>query len=98
MIEVRQTLEFQAWRARLKDAKARAAIARRIVRIQAENFGDLKYIGDGVSELRIDFGPGYRIYLHRRGDMLVILLCGGDKASQKADIIRAKAMVADLET
>jgi putative addiction module killer protein len=74
MIEVRQTIEFQAWRTRLKDEKAKAAIARRVLRIQAGNFGDVKYIGDGVSELRIDFGPGYRVYLHRRGEVWVILL------------------------
>jgi putative addiction module killer protein len=97
MIEVRQTIEFQAWRTRLKDEKAKAAIARRVLRIQAGNFGDVKYIGDGVSELRIDFGPGYRVYLHRRGEVWVILLCGGDKGSQSGDIRRAKALVADLE-
>jgi putative addiction module killer protein len=97
MIEVRQTIEYQAWRTRLKDEKAKAAIARRILRLQAGNFGDVKYIGDGVSELRIDFGPGYRVYLHRRGEVWVILLCGGDKGSQSGDIRRAKALVADLE-
>jgi putative addiction module killer protein len=97
MIEVRQTIEFQAWRRRLKDEKAKAAIARRILRIQAGNFGDVKFIGDGVSELRIDFGPGYRVYLHRRGDVWVVLLCGGDKGSQGGDIRRAKTLVADLE-
>ena len=77
--------------------RARAAIARRIVRLQSGNFGDLKYLGDGVSELRVNFGPRYRVYLHRRGDVVVILLCGGDKSSQNADISRAKALVADLE-
>jgi putative addiction module killer protein len=97
MIEVRQTLDFQAWRMRLRDGKGRAAIARRILRVQAGNFGDMKYLGDGVSELRIDVGPGYRVYLHRKGEIVVILLCGGDKGSQGADIRRAKALAADLE-
>jgi putative addiction module killer protein len=97
MIEVRQTIEFQAWRGRLRDLRARAAIARRILRLQTGNFGDVKYLGDGVSELRIDFGPGYRVNLHRRGDVVVVLLCGGDKGSQSADISRARALGADLE-
>jgi putative addiction module killer protein len=97
MIEIRQTLEFQAWRVNLQDLRGRAAIARRILRIQAGNFGDVKYIGEGVSELRVNFGPGYRVYLHRRGNLLVILLCGGDKSSQGADIRRAKTMIAELE-
>ena len=97
MIEVRQTLDFQAWRVGLRDLRARSAIARRILRIQAGNFGDVKYISDGVSELRVDYGPGYRIYLHRGGSILVILLCGGDKSSQDADIRRAKEMLAKLE-
>jgi putative addiction module killer protein len=97
MVEIRQTLEFQAWRLSLRDLRVRAAIARRILRVEAGNFGDVKYLGEGVSELRIDHGPGYRVYLHRRGSVVVILLCGGDKGSQEADIKRAKAMAADLE-
>ena len=97
MIEIRQTLDFQAWRTGLRDLRARAAIARRILRIQAGNFGDVKYIGAGVSELRVDFGPGYRVYLHRRGNIVIVLLCGGDKSAQNADIRRAKALVAELE-
>ena len=81
----------------LKDGRARAAIAKRMVRIQAGNFGDAKYLGDGVSELRFDLGPGYRVYFHRRGDVVVILLCGGDKKTQSADIEKAKAMIPELE-
>ena len=97
MLEIRQTLVFQEWRESLKDGRARAAIAKRMVRIQAENFGDAKYLGDGVSELRFDLGPGYRVYFHRRGDVVVILLCGGDKKTQAADIEKAKAMIPELE-
>lgn len=97
MIEIRQTIIFQEWRESLKDGRARAAIARRIIRIQAGNFGDAKYIGDGVSELRFDLGPGYRVYFHRRGDIVVILLCGGDKQTQASDIEKAKAMIPELE-
>ena len=97
MIEIRQTLIFQEWRESLKDGRARAAIARRMIRIQAGNFGDAKYLGDGVSELLFDLGPGYRVYFHRRGDVVVILLCGGDKKTQASDIEKAKAIVPELE-
>jgi putative addiction module killer protein len=97
MIEIRQTLEFRSWRETMHDDKAKAALARRIVRLQAGLLGDVKYPGDGLSELRLDIGPGYRVYLHRRGDVMVILLCGGDKRGQAADIRRAKAMISDLE-
>ena len=81
----------------MRDDKAKAALARRVVRLQAGLLGDIKYLGDGLSELRLDIGPGYRVYLHRRGDVVIILLCGGDKRSQTADIRRAKAMIRDLE-
>ena len=69
---------------------------RRIERAQAGNLGDVKALGDGVSEMRIHYGAGYRLYLARRGERLVILLCGGDKASQAADIRTAKAMAREL--
>lgn len=72
-------------------------IGQRIARVQIGLFGDVKPVGEGLSELRIDHGPGYRIYLARRGDLLVILLCGGDKGSQSRDIARAKAMAVQLE-
>ena len=97
MIEVRQTAAFKAWFARLRDIRAQAQIVRRIERAQAGNLGDVKAIGDGVSEMRIHHGPGYRLYLARRGARLVVLLCGGDKGSQAADIRRAKAMARELE-
>lgn len=92
MIEVRQTASFRDWLFKLKDTNAVARIQIRIRRLSLGNFGDVKPVGEGVSELRIDYGPGYRVYLIRRGDAVVVLLCGGDKRSQDADISRAKAM------
>ncbi len=97
MIEVRQTEIFAAWLDGLSDTRAKERIAQRIVRLEAGLVGDVKSIGDGVSELRVDYGPGYRLYFARRGRLLVILLCGGDKASQRRDIRMAKAMARELE-
>jgi putative addiction module killer protein len=92
MIEVRQTAVFANWIRSLKDAKTAAKIAQRIVRLQSGLLGDVKPVGDGVSELRIDYGPGFRLYFVRKGKALVVLLCGGDKSTQKADIKRAKEL------
>lgn len=97
MIEVRQTEEFSKWLQGLRDERARARIAERLLRVEAGNFGDAKPVGDGLSELRIDYGPGYRVYFVRRGPVLVILLCGGDKRTQAADIKRAKRTARKLE-
>ena len=97
MLEVRRTAEFMEWIGALRDVPARARIAKRIDRIALGNFGDAKSVGDGVSELRFTFGPGYRVYHARRGDVVVILLCGGDKDSQERDIERAKAMAKEIE-
>ena len=97
MIEIRQTLLFQNWRLRLKDTRIKVAIAKRIVRIQSGNFGDVKYLGEGLSELRFDLGPGYRLYFHRRGDVTIILLCAGSKRTQTSDIEKAKKMISELE-
>jgi putative addiction module killer protein len=97
MIEVRQTEEFSKWLHGLRDDRARARIAERLLRVQAGNFGDVKPVGDSVSELRIDYGPGYRVYFVRRGPVVIVLLCGGDKRTQTADIKRAKRMVRELE-
>ena len=97
MIEVRRSAEFIDWLTRLRDVSARARIAKRIDRIAQGNFGDAKSVGNGVSELRFTFGPGYRVYYTRRGDVVVILLCGGDKASQSRDIERAMAMAQEIE-
>jgi putative addiction module killer protein len=92
MIEVRQTKIFMEWRAGLRDAVARKRIGARIDQLSFGNFGDAKPVGEGVSELRLDFGPGYRIYFVQRGDVLVILLCGGDKSTQARDIAKAKQL------
>jgi putative addiction module killer protein len=95
MIEVRKTAVFTAWLRGLRDIRAIARISARIDRLALGNFGDAKPIGEGVSELRVDYGPGYRIYFHQRGIRLVVLLCGGDRSRQKDDIARAKALAAE---
>ena len=92
MIEVRQTDVFADWLADLRDRNARARITVRIRRLSLGNPGDVGPVGSGVSEMRIDYGPGYRVYFVRRGDAVVILLCGGDKQSQDRDIARAVAL------
>ncbi len=79
------------WLCGLRDARARAQIEVRLRRVSVGNLGDCKPVGEGVSELRVDVGAGYRVYYGKHGQALVILLCGGDKGSQQADIIRAKA-------
>ena len=96
MVEVRQTGEFTKWLKSLRDGRAAAKIAQRIVRLQSGLLGDVKPVGGGVSELRIDYGPGYRVYFANQGRAIVILLCGGDKGTQAADIKRAKALAADI--
>ena len=97
MIEIRQTATFRDWLDSLADARAAERIAQRLVRLQAGLFGDVRSVGEGVSELRVDYGPGYRVYFVRRGRMIVILLCGGDKRSQTRDIKAAKALAAGIE-
>lgn len=89
LIEIRQTDEFADWFERLRDQQARARIDVRIRRLSLSNPGDVKSVGEGVSELRIDYGPGYRVYFVRRGDVLIVLLVGGDKRTQAQDIQRA---------
>ncbi|MFZ0605873.1 MAG: type II toxin-antitoxin system RelE/ParE family toxin [Roseiarcus sp.] len=96
MIEVRQTDLFKNWFAGLRDAGAKRRIAQRIVRVQSGLLGDVKPVGEGVSELRVDYGPGYRVYFVRRGAEVIILLCGGDKRTQERDISRAKALAAEV--
>jgi putative addiction module killer protein len=86
MIEVRQTEEYSEWFANLRDKQARARINARIRRLSLGNPGDVKPVGEGVSELRIDYGPGYRVYFLQRGREVVILLAGGDKRTQQKDI------------
>src|SRR5580658_1452455 len=92
MIEFKQTETFRKWRARLKDERARALIASRLDRLAFGNAGDVKPVGQGISELRIDYGPGYRVYFMRRGKEIIILLCGGDKDTQENDIKTAKRL------
>jgi putative addiction module killer protein len=89
MIEVRQTEVFKAWFAGLRDQQARARIRVRIDRLSLGNPSDVKPVGSGVSEMRINYGPGYRLYFVSRGKTVVILLCGGHKRSQDRDIAQA---------
>jgi putative addiction module killer protein len=96
VIEVRQTDVFAAWFANLRDREARARITVRIRRLSLGNPGDVKPVGSGVSEMRIDYGPGYRIYFIRRGDTVVVLLCGGDKRTQDRDIARARELAREI--
>lgn len=97
MIEVRQTTRFATWLAGLRDDRARARILKRLDRAAGGNLGDVAPVGEGVSEMRIFYGPGYRVYFIRRGKELIILLCGGDKSTQGADIEDAKAMAKEIE-
>ncbi len=96
MLEVRQTDVFAAWFAGLRDRNARARILARIRRLSLGNPGDVKPVGSGVSEMRIDYGPGYRIYFVGRGDTVAVLLCGGDKRSQDRDITRALELAKEV--
>jgi len=93
MIEVRQTAEFSRWLRRLKDANAVARIVARIRRMEQGNLGDSRSLGAGLMEMRIDYGPGYRVYYVHRGATIVILLYAGDKRTQRQDIRRAREMV-----
>ena len=95
MIEVRQTAAFAEWMADHRDRPAMRKIAQRIVRIQSGLMGDVKFF-DGIGEIRVNFGPGYRVYSVRRGNALIILLCGGSKASQSGDIKKAIAIAKEV--
>ena len=92
MTEVRQTDEFSGWLRRLRDVNAVARIAGRIRRMEMGNPGDSRSVGQGIQEMHIDYGPGYRVYYAHRGTQIVILLCGGDKRTQRQDIKRAHAL------
>lgn len=96
MIELRQSAVFAKWLDNLRDVTARLRIAARLRRIEHGNFGDAKFVGDGIRELRVDYGPGYRVYFVQHGQEIVILLCGGDKRTQAADIARAKQLAKEL--
>jgi putative addiction module killer protein len=95
MIAVFKTTRFEHWLLSLRDRRAVPRIAARIDRLASGNPGDVKPVGGGVSEMRIDYGPGYRVYFMRRGEVVVVLLCGGDKATQNRDIEQARALAAD---
>jgi putative addiction module killer protein len=95
MFVLRETERFSRWLENLRDAQARARIVRRVERLANGNLGDAKSVGGSVSELRIDYGPGYRVYFVRRGDLVFLLLCGGDKKSQSRDIMLARKIAND---
>jgi putative addiction module killer protein len=96
MAEVLQTEEFSGWLHRLRDANAVARIVGRIRRMEMGNSGDTRGVGHGILEMRIDYGPGYRIYHVHRGAQIAILLCGGDKRTQSKDIKRAQKLAETL--
>ena len=91
-MELKQTETFRLWESKLKDRRARTIIATRLMRLAEGLAGNVAPVGEGVSELRIQFGPGYRVYFQRRGNTIIVLLCGGDKASQSRDIAAAKIL------
>jgi putative addiction module killer protein len=93
-----QTDEFRAWLGEMKDIRAKAVIFNRLDRATKGNLGDVRVLGGGVSEMRIDFGPGYRIYYTRRAEIVYLLLVGGDKSAQARDIQRAKTLLKSLTT
>ncbi|MFQ3454806.1 type II toxin-antitoxin system RelE/ParE family toxin [Bradyrhizobium sp. UFLA01-814] len=95
-IQVVQTDAFAHWLNSLADMKAVARIGARIRRLELGNPGDVKSVGEGVSEMRIDYGPGYRVYFTRRGRTIVLLLCGGDKRTQSKDVKAAQKMVKEI--
>jgi len=95
-IQIKTTLTFDSWLSKLKNLRAKAKINARIKRLQFGNFGDIKSVNDGIFELRIDEGQGYRIYLKNQNGVLVILLCGGDKSTQEKDIKQAKILAQEL--
>ena len=96
MLEVRQTATYSAWFDRLRDRAAKVRIDIRIRRLSLGNPGDVKPVGEGVSELRVNCGPGYRIYYIQRGEEFVVLLAGGDKSTQEQDIREAKDLAREL--
>jgi putative addiction module killer protein len=94
MIEILRSDEFDVWLLSLRDDRARARIQARILRLSLGNPGDVKPVGEGISEMRIDHGPGYRVYFRQHGQVLILLLSGGDKSTQDKDIKAAKLIAA----
>lgn len=97
MIEIRQTVTYEKWFEALKDRNARMRINIRIRRLASGNPGDIKSVGNGISEIRINYGPGYRVYFIQKGYKIVILLCGGNKSTQSRDIKQAQELAEYLE-
>jgi putative addiction module killer protein len=97
VIEIREAVTFSVWLKALRDAQARAKIAARVRRLAFGNPGDVRPVGEGISELRIHHGPGYRVYYIQRGAVLIVLLCGGDKSTQDRDIETAKRLAKETE-
>jgi putative addiction module killer protein len=95
MIEVRQSARFTEWLLRLRDIGGRARILARLARVRAGNLGDTKFF-DGIGELRVDTGPSYRLYFVKRGNRVIVMLCGGDKSTQSKDIAMAIAMAKEI--
>ena len=96
MVEIRKTELFAKWIDNLRDVRAKARVLIRIERLASGNAGDVKPVGEGISEMRIDYGPGYRVYYTKRGSELIILLAGGDKSSQSGDIKTALRLARNL--
>ncbi|MDO8965297.1 type II toxin-antitoxin system RelE/ParE family toxin [Algoriphagus sp.] len=92
MFLLEKTSEFDKWLKKLNDRKAKAKILLRLQRIESGNLGDVSSVGDGIEEMRVHFGPGYRVYFKKQGDKLILLLIGGDKSTQDSDIKKAKAL------
>ena len=96
MLELRKTEEYAKWLNNMRDIRARARVQARVERLAAGNPGDVSPVGEGVSELRIDYGPGYRVYFKKQGETSVVLLTGGDKRTQTGDIKRALQLADNL--
>lgn len=97
MYTLRLTVEFQEWLDGLRDFRAQVRIAARLRLVEAGNLGDWKSVGGDLSEMRVDFGPGYRLYFTRRGNLLIVMLAGGDKSTQSRDINRARRILERME-
>nr|WP_308726953.1 type II toxin-antitoxin system RelE/ParE family toxin [Burkholderia multivorans] len=97
MVTLLRSTEFNDWLANLRDQRGKARIAARLISAQLGNFGEYPVLDEGVCELKIDFGPGYRVYYVRRGEVVYLLLCGGDKSTQRKDIKRAVQMARELK-
>lgn len=97
MITIKQTETYRKWERKLKDSRAKAAIAARIFRLANGLPGDVASVGQGISELRIHYGPGYRVYFRQQGDEIILLLCGDNKSTQSRDIEVAKQLVRTME-